>query len=267
MANKINDDKPGIKAFHRKKDGIMNIKMIIAYDGSRYFGWEHQPDRPMTIQGKLEAVLSEMTGQNVEVTGAGRTDAGVHAEAMCANFRIDSDKSPDEIKEYMNRYLPDDICVKELRPASERFHSRYNATGKVYRYSIWMGDEKPVFERKYVLVPERVPDLEKMKEAASHLTGRHDFASFCGHARMKKSTVREIYSIDFRRQGDRLDIYYRGNGFLQYMVRILTGTLLEVGMGEREAGSIPSLLQARDRRLAGFTAPAKGLRLMSVEYS
>lgn len=244
----------------------VNYKMIIQYDGSRFYGWEHQPGNDMTIQGKLESVLSLMVGQPVEVIGAGRTDAGVHARGMVANAKFDTEKSVEEIRDYMNQYLPEDICIEEVRIAAEGFHSRYKAQGKTYRYTCYMGDTKPVFDRKYVYTLEEKPDVEAMRRAAEHLLGTHDFASFCGNPRMKKSTVRKVDSIDIVRDGDYLTLTYHGSGFLQYMVRILTGTLLEVGFGKREADSIPALIEAKDRKLAGFTAPAKGLCLLKVDY-
>ena len=235
---------------------MKNYKMIITYDGTRYYGWEHQPTTDMTIQGKLESVLSAMTGTDVEVIGAGRTDAGVHAKGMVANVHMETKMKEDEICDYMNRYLPEDICVQEVRVASDRFHSRYNAQGKTYCYTCYVGDKKPVFNRKYVNIIEGKLDVEAMKRAADILTGEHDFASFCGNPKMKKSTVREIYSIDVSLKG-----------FLQYMVRILSGTLLEVGQGKRTPESMYELLEARNRSLAGATAPAKGLCLLKVDYS
>lgn len=243
-----------------------NYKMTIAYDGSRYFGWEHQPNTDMTIQGKLETVLSRMVDAPVEVIGAGRTDAGVHARAMTANARLDTDMTPEEICMYMNRYLPEDICIREVRKASERFHSRYNAQGKTYCYTCYIGSRKPVFDRKYVYVPEEYPDVERMRKAAEYLMGAHDFASFCGNPRMKKSTIRIVDKIEIVQRGDYLELSFHGTGFLQYMVRILTGTLLEVGAGKRTPESMEELLAARDRSQAGFTAPAKGLCLIRVDY-
>ncbi|MCD8217683.1 MAG: tRNA pseudouridine(38-40) synthase TruA [Clostridiales bacterium] len=243
-----------------------NYKMILSYDGSRYFGWEHQPNTPMTIQGKLEHVLIRMTGQDVEVIGAGRTDAGVHARGMVANAHFETAFSDIEIRDYMNRYLPDDICVREVRQASDRFHSRYNALGKTYRYTCYVGDGKPVFDRKYVYAPEERPDVERMRKAAECLVGTHDFASFCSNPRMKKSTVRKVNRIEIARKGAYLYFTYHGTGFLQHMVRILTGTLLEVGYGKREPESMTELLEARQRSQAGFTAPAKGLCLLKVDY-
>ncbi len=150
-----------------------NYKFIISYDGTRYHGWERQPGRDMTIQGKLEAVLTKMTGgaedEPVNLIGAGRTDAGVHARAMTANAVLDTDMSEEEIQSYMNEYLPEDISVNEVRVCSDRFHARYNALGKTYRYTCWAGSAKPVFDRKYVTILEKRPDVEAMRRAAEHL--------------------------------------------------------------------------------------------------
>ena len=177
-----------------------NYKMILSYDGSRYYGWEHQPNTELTIQGKLEQVLTRMIYGDqyqaadcasfpITVIGAGRTDAGVHARAMTANVLLDTDKTEEEIRSYMNQYLPDDISINELKLCADRFHSRFKASGKTYRYSCWYSDQKPVFERKYVSVLEKHPDLAAMREAAAYLIGEHDFRCFCGNSKMKKSTV------------------------------------------------------------------------------
>ena len=243
-----------------------NYKMILSYDGTRFYGWEHQPTTDMTIQGKMESVLSLMVQTEVEVIGCGRTDAGVHAQNMVCNAHFDTQMNTDEIRDYLNRYLPDDICVKEVRIASDRFHSRYNAIGKTYCYTCYIGDVKPVFNRKYVYVLDQKPDIQEMKKAAEYLIGTHDFASFCSNPRMKKSTVRKVDRIDIQKKGDLLTFTFHGSGFLQHMVRILTGTLLEVGFGKRTPESISDLIDAKDRKLAGFTAPAKGLCMMQVDY-
>ena len=243
-----------------------NYRFTISYDGTRYQGWEHQPSTDMTIQGKLEGVLSRMTGKDIEVIGAGRTDAGVHARAMTANAFLDTELNAEEIRDYMNRYLPDDICVREVKEASERFHSRYNAVGKTYRYTCFTGPVKPVFDRKYVYYIEEIPNMDAMTEAAGYLKGEHDFKSFCSNPRMKKSTVRKVDRIDIVKKGAYITFTYHGTGFLQYMVRILTGTLLEVGFGKRTPGSMKDLLLAKDRRLAGDTAPACGLTMIKVDY-
>lgn len=242
-----------------------NYKLTIAYDGSRYYGWEHQPDKP-TIQGKLEDVLTRMTGAPVDVIGAGRTDAGVHAKAMTANAVLDTELLPEDIRDYMNRYLPDDICVREVRAASERFHARYKAVGKTYCYTCYTGALKPVFDRKYVLTLERAPDVAAMQRAAALLVGEHDFKSFCGNPKMKKSTVRLVDRIEIVQKRDYLYLNFHGTGFLQNMVRILVGTLLEVGYGKRPAEEMPEILEARDRTRAGYTVPPQGLCLVKVDY-
>ena len=242
-----------------------NYKLTVAYDGSRYYGWEHQPDKP-TIQGKLEDVLSRMTGAPVDVIGAGRTDAGVHAKAMTANAVLDTELSPEDIRDYMNRYLPDDICVREVRTASERFHARYKAVGKTYCYTCYVGALKPVFDRKYVLTLDGVPDVAAMQRAAALLVGEHDFKSFCGNPKMKKSTVRLVDRIEIVQKRDYLYLNFHGTGFLQNMVRILVGTLLEVGFGKRPAEQMPAILESRDRTQAGYTVPPQGLCLMKVDY-
>lgn len=243
-----------------------NYKLTISYDGSRYYGWEHQPDKD-TIQGKLESVISKLTGTETEVIGAGRTDAGVHAKGMVANAVITTDMSEQLLKEQINRYLPDDISVTDLKIAAERFHARYKAVGKTYRYTCYYGENKPVFDRKYLYRLELEPDLEKMIKAAEYLTGEHDYASFCSNPKMKKSTVRIVDKIDIKKKSGYITFTYHGTGFLQHMVRILTGTLLEVGYGKRTPESIPELIDAKDRKLAGFTVPAQGLCLMNVEYN
>lgn len=254
-----------------------NYKMILSYDGSRYFGWEHQPNTEMTIQGKLELVLSRILyGEDyrpkdfascpVTVIGAGRTDAGVHARAMTANVILDTDLAEDALRNTMNRYLPEDISINELKICSDRFHSRFNATGKTYRYTCYYGSSKPVFERKYLTVLDYHPNLDRMREAAALLMGEHDFKSFCGNSHMKKSTVRNVDSIEITETGPYIRFYYHGNGFLQNMVRIMTGTLLEIGAGKRRPEEITAILDAKDRKMAGYTAEAAGLCLMKVDY-
>ena len=238
-----------------------NYKLTLAYDGTRLFGWEHQPDKD-TVQGKLASVLERLRGRPVDVIGAGRTDAGVRARAMVASVRLDVAESPEEIRDYMNRYLPDAIAVREVKEAGERFHARYNALGKTYRYTCFDGPVKPVFDRKYVTRLDFSPDVDKMRRAAEILKGEHDFRSFCGNPRMKKSTVRLVDSITIERRKDRIIFTFHGTGFLQNMVRILVGTLLEVGRGFWEPEQVQSILDSRDRKQAGPTAPPEGLCLM-----
>ena len=242
-----------------------NYRLTIAYDGSRFFGWERQPDKD-TIQGKLEAVLGALQGHPVNVIGAGRTDAGVHARAMTASVVLDVTETPDAIRDYLNRYLPDAIAVREVKEAAPRFHARYNALGKTYRYTCHTGPVKPVFDRKCVTLLDYDPDVEKMRQAAAYLLGENDFASFCGNPRMKKSTVRLVDHIAIERRKDRVVFTFHGTGFLQNMVRIMVGTLLEVGRGYWTPEQVRDILSAKDRKQAGPTAPPEGLCLMKVDY-
>lgn len=247
-------------------DEKRNYKFILCYDGTRYKGWEHQPGIDNTIQGKMEYHLSELAGCEVEVLGAGRTDAGVHAKGMVCNARLATALTTDEITDHLNARLPEDISVIQTRIASDRFHARYNAVGKTYCYTCYYGPGKPVFNRKYVLTLDSYPDVEAMRKAAGYLTGKHDYRSFCGNKHYKKSTIRVVDRIEISDRNHYINFTYHGTGFLQHMVRIMTGTLLEVGMGERDADSIPALIEAGDRSLAGPTAPARGLCLMQVDY-
>ena len=244
---------------------MKNYKLIIEYDGSRYYGWQRQPGQN-TIQGKVENILSILCGKEIEVIGAGRTDAGVHARGMAANAFMDTPLSAEEIRDYLNRYLPDDIAVREVREASPRFHARYNAIGKTYRYTCFDGPVKSVFDRKYYTPLCEAPDLERMRRAARILEGEHDFRNFCVNPRMKKSTVRRVDRIDIEREGDYLLFTVHGTGFRQNMVRIMVGTLLEVGFGRMEPEQVREALEARERQKAGPTAPAQGLCLLSVDY-
>ncbi len=245
---------------------MINYKMILQYDGSRYSGWQVQGNTEQTIQGKLQSVLEKMTGEEIELHGSGRTDAGVHAMGQVANFKLQSAYEPEEIKRYCNQYLPEDIVVLEVSEVPLRFHSRLNAIKKTYCYRIFLGEKPDVFRRKYVTPVAENLDINKMKAAAEVLLGTHDFTSFCGNRHFKKSAVRTIYEIRLEEKTDELDIYFTGNGFLQNMVRILTGTLLEVGTGKQEVCEMKEILEGRNRSLAGTMAAAKGLVLVNVEY-
>lgn len=244
----------------------MNYKLTIEYDGTRYEGWQRQVKTEQTIQEKIERVLSRMTGKEIQIDGAGRTDAGVHAKGQTASVHLEPRWSDEEILEYLNMYLPEDIGVLSVRRVPDRFHARLWATGKCYSYRIGTDSQKSVFDRKYRYPLGEVLDVEAMRRAAEDLLGTHDFKSFCGNARMKKSTVRTIEEIRIEESPHEVRLVFRGNGFLQYMVRILTGTLIEVGLHKRSADSMPSLLSAQDRRKAGETAPARGLTLEEVYY-
>ena len=244
----------------------MNYKLTLQYDGGRYDGWQRQGNTANTIQAKLEDVLSRLAGERVEVHGAGRTDAGVHALGQTASVRLPGERPAAEVMAYANRYLPEDIAVTAAETADGRFHARLSAKGKVYRYRLRLGAVPDVFARKYQYRVEEPLDLDAMARAAELLCGRHDYRSFCANKRYKKSTVRTVTAIELARHGDELTLTFRGEGFLYNMVRILTGTLLEVGLGKRPAEDMPAVLAARDRAAAGFTAPAQGLTLVEVIY-
>ncbi|KIR01422.1 tRNA pseudouridine synthase A [Lachnospiraceae bacterium TWA4] len=236
------------------------------YDGSRYYGWQRLKNKE-TIQGKIESVLAKMCGvESIEINGAGRTDAGVHAKAMVANVFLDTSLSPEEIRNYLNTYLPNDICILEVRIASMRFHARYNAIGKTYCYTCYIGDTKPVFERKYVTILEKKPNIELMQKASTYLLGTHDFHNFCGNTKMKKSTIRTVNQISIEQEEDFLQFRFHGNGFLQNMVRILVGTLLEIGYEQMSLEELVDVLESGERKKAGPTALAQGLCLESIDY-
>ena len=243
-----------------------NYRLTLCYDGTRYRGWQRQGNTPNTIQEKVESALSRILNQPVETAASGRTDAGVHARAQVVSFRAKTDRTPEEILAELRAALPADIGAVSLSEAAPRFHARLNAKGKTYVYRVWNSDLPDVFERRYRVPEPRALDLDAMRKAASALCGEHDFTSFCSDKRMKKSPVRRVDEIDVERLGDEVRLTFTGSGFLWNMVRILAGTLLEVGLGEREADSMRDILDARDRTAAGKTAPANGLILWDVYY-
>lgn len=244
---------------------LNNYKFRVAYDGTRYSGWQRQGNTPSTVQFKLEKAISGLLGEEIEVAGSGRTDAGVHAIGQVANFRTTRRLSIKDFSERLNEVLPEDIAVSDMVLASERFHARLSAKEKTYCYTIRNSTASDVFRRKYEY---KLPDhlnMDAMKAAAALLEGTHDFKGFSsGHT--KKSTVRHIRSIDVIKDGDRIELFFAGNGFLYNMVRILTGTLIEVGRGERTPESVLEILETGDRAKSGFTAPPQGLCLMDVQY-
>lgn len=244
----------------------MNYKLTIQYDGSRYDGWQKQGNTANTIQGKLESVLSHLVEGEVEVHGAGRTDAGVHALGQTASVKLPGNLPPEQVRDYLNSYLPEDIAVTDVEQVEDRFHARLNAKGKVYRYEIRMGDVPDVFRRRYQYRVSEPLDVTAMRAAAEKLIGTHDFRAFCSNKKYKKSTVRTVSAVDIAVNDADMSITFRGNGFLYNMVRIMTGTLLEVGLGLRRAEEMEEILASRDRARAGKTAPAQGLTLVQVEY-
>lgn len=243
----------------------MNVKFTVQYDGTRYRGWQKQKNSEDTIQGKLEKAFGEIEGKPVEVIGAGRTDAGVHARGQAANVHLSWKGPLQELQEKVNALLPVDICIIHMEQADDRFHSRFSAASKTYVYRLRMGTLRNVFDRHYVWQLGKPLNVKAMKKAASFLVGEHDFSSFCGH-KMKKSAVRRIEDITIDEFPEELRISFTGNGFLQGQVRIMTGTLVEVGEGLRQPESMPGLLEAGERKQAGFTAPARGLTLEKVVY-
>ncbi len=245
---------------------MQNYKMVLSYDGTRYDGWQKQGNTSNTIQGRLEALLSRLTGEEIEIHGSGRTDAGVHALGQVANFKLEQKWDCARLQEACNQYLPKDIAVCSLEEAQIRFHARLNAVEKTYRYRILTGNVRNVFERHYVYEYGKALDTKAMRKAAALLVGEHDFQSFCSTKRSKKSTVRMLHEICITEKAGEVILTFRGNGFLYNMVRILTGTLIEVGEGKRSPEEMPAILSAKDRTKAGFTAPAEGLMLMAVGY-
>lgn len=244
---------------------MRNLRLDICYDGTRYRGWQRLPGRDDTIQGKLETALSRILGEPIEISGSGRTDAGVHARGQVANFHCESTMPSEEILEQLRRFLPEDIGIDSCRDVSPRFHARLNAREKTYCYRIWNSQRPCVFDRRFVAVMPQTLDLGAMEQAASYLVGQHDFSAFCGNVKMKKSTVRYIRKVSIERHGEEIHITVTGNGFLHNMVRILVGTLVEVGRGERSIDSIEGLFGSQ-RSQAGFLAPPQGLCLMEVVY-
>ena len=249
---------------------MRNLKIVVQYDGSRYLGWQRQkeedPERPRTIQGKLEQVLSRMTGESIEVIGACRTDAGVHAEAQVANFRTSSTLTLQEVRAYCTRYLPEDIAVTAADQVDARFHARYRARRKRYVYRIWTAPHPHVFRRRYCLHLPEALDLAAMRRAAALLTGEHDFLSFTSSKSRTKSTVRTLHALEVREQEGWVELAFEGDGFLHNMARILTGTLLEVGGSRLEAEAVGGILEACERSAAGPLAPPQGLCLLEVLY-
>ena len=243
-----------------------NYKMILQYDGTRYKGWQRQANTDVTIQGKLQNILQRMTGEEADVQGSGRTDAGVHAKGQVAHVHLQNEWQPEKIKDYVNYYLPEDIAVLEVEKVEERFHARLLATSKTYEYRIAKGKKADVFQRKYVHVIEEPLDVAAMNEAAKKLIGTHDFKAFCGNPKMKKSTVRIVDQIDITMRKGYIYFTFHGTGFLQNMVRVLTGTLLDVGYGKIQPAEVAEIMEKKDRKLAGPTAPAQGLFLLEVEY-
>ena len=244
---------------------MKRVKLIVAYDGTGYCGWQVQPNE-ITVEGVLNKHISELTGEDIKVIGASRTDSGVHALGNVAVFDTESRIPGEKMAKALNARLPEDIIIQDSKEVPLDYHPRFQDTRKTYEYTFYNARyDNPVTSRHhhFVYVPL---DVEKMKEASKAFIGTYDFRSFCANKRMKKSTVRTITGIDFCEKDGILIISYTGTGFLYHMVRILTGTLVEAGMGKRDIASMMELLKAKNRESAGFLAPACGLLLKEVRY-
>lgn len=245
---------------------MKNIRLELQYDGSRYLGWQRLKEKDITIQGKMEDMLSLMSNEKTNVIGCSRTDKGVHAKGYVCNFITNSELSPKEIIDYSNKYLPEDIRVIKASEASERFHARYNAKSKLYRYTIDNNKYADVFSRKYSShIPESL-DIELMKIASKNFIGTHDFEGFTTIKSKKKNCVRTISNIQISQQNNFIFIDYTGDGFLHNMIRIITGTLLRVARKELSPQEISNILTIKDRSIAGPMVESKGLALIKVSY-
>ena len=244
---------------------MRNVRLDICYDGTRYRGWQRLAGSDNTIQAKLEKTLSRILEEPIEITGSGRTDAGTHAMGQVANFHCNNTMPAGEILRQLRAYLPEDIGIYSCRNVSPRFHARLNAKTKTYRYRVWNSQRPCVFDRKYVYLCPDSLNVSTMRKAAEYFLGEHDFSAFCANKNMKKSTVRYIESFEILETPDEIIFQVTGNGFLHHMVRIMVGTLLEVGRGVRAPEDIPSLFGAA-RSEAGELIPACGLCLMEVTY-
>lgn len=253
---------------------MITIKAIIQYDGTKYNGWQRQKETDNTIQGKIETTLSRILNQMIEIDGSGRTDAGVHALGQVASFHVEEthlDINPNELPTYImleaNKYLPQDIRIVKCEKASDRFHARLNATGKIYEYRIDNGPVAKVFERKYLTRIEEPIDINKLKQASQFFLGTHDFLAFCSNKHFKKSSVRTIHSIDILENDGIITLRFYGTGFLKNMVRIITGTIVDSALGKFDMNAIPAVFESRDRINAAPTAPPEGLFLVEVKYN
>jgi tRNA pseudouridine38-40 synthase len=245
---------------------MRTIKLILEYDGTNYHGWQRQTNG-LSIQQVLEEKIAVMTGEPVKVIGSGRTDAGVHALNQTAHFKTGSRIAEAWFLKGLNSLLPTDIVVKELEEVADTFHARYDVKSKIYLYQIFNGAVRPVLQRRQAwFVPGRL-NLEAMCNGAVLSAGTHDFSSFCSTHSDAPDHVRTVHYVHVRPEPDgMIKIEVEADGFLRYMVRSMVGTLVDIGRGKYAWTDIPAMLEARDRRCAGMTAPARGLFLKEVKY-
>lgn len=244
---------------------MRRLRCVVGYDGTDYSGFQVQPDQT-TIQGEIEAALERITGEEIQIHGSGRTDAGVHARGQVIHFDTKSHIPMDKWRFVLNNQLPDAIVIRSVEEAPESFHARFDVQVKEYRYCIDNGPVADVFRHRYADHIRFPLDVEAMQQAARHLVGEHDFTSFCSAKTFVEDKVRTVYGLTVERRGDEVWVTCRGNGFLYNMVRIIVGTLVEVGQGKRTADELADILAACDRERAGKTAPAKGLTMWEVVY-
>lgn len=245
---------------------MANYKLTFCYDGTRYRGWQNQNNVTNTIQHKMEMVLSDILHEPTSLQASGRTDAGVHAHMQVANFHSSQDLETDKILSQLRHQLPQDIGALILEKVPDDFHARLNCTGKTYRYYLWNSEDPCVFQRRYRTVLTEPLDLVAMQNAATLFLGTHDFSAFTSSRNKKHSSVRTIRDITIRKEGPEIIMEYSADGFLYNMVRILTGSLIEVGLGEKTKEDLIDALESGIRADAGFTAPPQGLFLWNVEY-
>jgi tRNA pseudouridine38-40 synthase len=244
----------------------LNYKMTISYDGTHYRGWQRLKNDEKSIQFKIERVISELYKSEIVIIGSGRTDAGVHALCQIANFHAENTYTTEEIYRYVNHYLPEDIAVNDIEIMDEQFHSRFNVSEKHYQYKIWNGIHSNVFERKNSYWVNDSLNIDKMKEAAKLLIGKHNFLGFSSKSK-KKNTIRDIFNISITSEGAMISIDIYGEGFLYNMVRIIVGTLIEIGQSKKDIDVIQRIFSSGIREEAGFTVPGKGLCLVNVTYN
>lgn len=244
---------------------MRNIKLIIEYDGKSFNGWQKQPTK-LNIQGEIERAIGEITGEEIKLIGSGRTDAGVNALGQTANFKTNSTIPIEKIPLALNSKLKKSIVIVSAEEVDDSFHSRYNVKSKTYRYTINNSQNGSAIYRDMEYHFPIKLDVKKMKEAAKLFEGEHDFKGFKASGTSSKSSVRTIYKADVKQDGDRIYIELTGNGFLYNMVRIISGTLLDVGLGKIDVNDIPQIIDSKDRKRAGKTLPAHGLCLVKVEY-
>lgn len=240
-------------------------KITLSYDGTRYKGWQKQKNTKETVQQVLEDQLSSLCGEKICVNGSGRTDSGVHAFGQTASFKIKEKPDEQTLHKSLNDRLPEDIRILKIEKENDHFHARKSAVGKCYEYYIDTREKPNVFSRKYCFHFPKDLNVADMREAISYLTGTHDFSAFTD-LKDSDDTVRTVYDIQIEQKEERLCIRFYGSGFLYHMVRILTGTLLDVGTGKISPRQIPVILSEGNRKWAGFPAPAKGLFLKEVYY-